>query len=301
MIASAKGDLTIVTPAVYLTSLAEIARSDRSVVVWPGLNLDTYFQRSEDPVNRKIRKQLVYSFEDPTILTAHMKLMMTGLSKAVQHGRRKPADTKSLQNMGKLYPSLRRNISIMESSAAAGNVAGWVCMLSGYDPRIDFKIIRLYAPGRNFGLLIGLSRNISRPVRARIYKIMPGLFESGISTLDIRATTVLDPQGFISRGQLIPCFDAAFSRKSESGGKTQDLPLSAYHLFFEIIFVCFACCTIIWACEIMYHICRQSDRRYKRERREKLHAIHLGKASFWGRKQVSRRQVIGSRVTSHNT
>ena len=248
--ASAKGDLTIITPAVYLTSLVEIARSNRSVVVWPGLILDTYFQRSEDPVDRKIREKMVHSFDDPTIRTSSIKLMIKRLSKA---GQRKPIYAQHLQKMRTLYPDVKRHIGLMESSTAAMNVAGWVCMISDYEPSIDFKLIRLYVPGRNFGQLIGLSRNISQPLRARIYKVVPGLFESGMSTLDIRATQVMDPRQMISTGKLIPCFDAAFSRKSESGGQTQDLPLSAYHLFFEIILVCFACCTITWACEIMHH------------------------------------------------
>ena len=280
MMGRAKGDLTIVTPAVYLTSRAEIAQSNRSVVVWPGLIHDTYFQRSENPVDRKIREKLVYSFDDPAIRTSTIKFMMKRLMKAVEQGHRKSSDAaKRLQKMRQLYPSLRTHIGIMESSTAAGNVAGWVCMLSGYDPGIDFKLIRLYVPGRNFGQLFGLSRNISRPLRARIYKIVPGLFESGISTVDMRATAVMDPNRLISTGKLIPCFDAVFRSKSDGGTRTQDLPLTAYHLFFEIILVCFACSTVTWACEIINHVSRQSETR-----RGKLNAINLRRRSFRGRK-----------------
>lgn len=251
MMASTKGDLTIATPASYFSTIEEIADSNRSVYVRPGMLLDSLFSKGQNAVDRKINRKIIRSFDDPCVLSMTISWELEKLQQIASNRKLTNREEERLNHLASMIPAIRRSIGFLESATSAGNVAAWVCYLSKYNEKTDCRVLKTQLYSQSAGRMIGFSKNISMTLKKRITVIVSRLFQSGISNPPISSTNVMDPQGMISKGKIIPCFDQIFSSTSDSGSQSHDLPLSAYSIFFKVIGICFACCFLAWVAEIV--------------------------------------------------
>lgn len=245
MMATAKGDLTIVTPAVYLKTLAEIADSNRSVYVNPGTVTDIHFSTSHHPTEVKIRKKLVRSNKSPIIASIPMKSELTHLKETC--GRNKCQE--EIRALQQKYDSLSKAICFHDDSVSACNYAGWICHMNDYKKNIDYRFTRYILPNQNFGRTFGLSRNISNELRSRISFTLFALYEHGFTMQPMAPSRVIDPDGVLHPGKMISCFDRVLSTRSARNEQVHDLPLSAYDTFFITISACFTICFLAFLCE----------------------------------------------------
>lgn len=248
MMSTAKGDLSIITPAKYLRTEQELAESDRPVYVWPGMIMDTYYRTSQDPMDRKISRRLVSSWDNPSMSSLLTKKDMARIATSNLTAEKV---IEKMEYLKKRYREKRRAIALLEDRRAAGNTAGWVCEMAAYNPNTTYRITQYPFRNRNLGKMIGLSRNISRILRKRLHDTLTSRFEQGFQQRPISASRVLDYKGKISVTKLIPCFDAVFDVKSNLESGSHDLPLSAYSHFFRVISSCLACCSLILAGELI--------------------------------------------------
>jgi hypothetical protein len=251
MMATAKGDLTIVTPAVYLKTLQEIADSNRSVYVNPGTVTDVHFSTSNNPIERKIRKRLVRANKSPIIASIGLRSQLEGMRQMCQ-----VKDSPCHQNISHLqqtYKSLSKAICFHDESVSACNYAGWLCKMNANKPDIDYRFTRYILPNQNFGRTFGMSRNISDVLRKRISFTLFSLFEHGFTNLPMTPSRVIDPSGVLDLGQMLACFEHVLGMKSGRSEHVHDLPLSAYFNFLKVISICFAVSAIILIVEEIFH------------------------------------------------
>jgi hypothetical protein len=245
MQATAKGELTIITPAKYLKTMDEISDSNRSVVVWKGMQLDQYFSSNDDEVSRKIGKKMIREFNDPVLVAFLSRGALQNPDLILTH--------KQTMELQRNFTIFSRIIGLMETTTAAGNVAGWICHAINYKDQIDAKILRKILPSQSYGRMLGMSRNISRSLKHRLILTVNGLFELGITQQPISTTRVLDDYRMLKKGKMIPCFEAVFSSRDASDTQYRDLPMAAYLHFLNIVCGWIAVCFAVWLLEQSTH------------------------------------------------
>lgn len=282
-LAMAKSDLKIVFPAVYLKNFEEACGSNRSLYVWPGMRMDTELSKRKLIYNHKLGNRLIRSFKEP-ISEAYIQRHI------IRAIRRKKSEIslredRNFQQLRRNYRQLRQGIGILEGILAASNVAGWMCYNDKYSPKIEATIMRADIPGLSPGNGMGISRNISEPVRMRLRRVAYAMFESGSTERPVSPSRSLDLDGIQSRGKNVPCFDRIFSNSKNQEPTTSDLPLSAYEDFLKTISFYFMMSFVVAVTEIFVKRHQVKKQRILQQR------IECRRLSSATRKQVRKLQV----------
>ena len=135
-----------------------------------------------------------------------------------------------------------------------------------------FRAIRAdYPPDQDTDQMTGISWNISRALKQRLYRTNYCMFESGISMQPLSPTRVMNLQGKWAKygvriGRLIQCFDTVFSgERVRRETTTRALPLSACGPVFDLLISLLVIGFVSLLFEIL--ILRQQRRHSRRQRR----------------------------------